>query len=478
MPTISSTTEFGICRCFFSLGLVHGKVCRKIVRSYLQAHHLDGCGVSLYNTESTAPRLDLRHLIVTDHGDSYCLHPPTSLGTKPIILVPHSQVQQLVDEISQTFETNVHVPSSPLTLTFFDDGTPQPQFLGISRSRADFNDMQASIPPAPEHHGESPSDAIPALERSFAAFQTKCEKALAANKKKGAAKRKKDGDRFLAIQAWHLQLKRAQQYLGLRPRTTKPEEPDPHLSWGEQEQFRMQQLTSGPLLLDQLDVHTPAPHQFDKEPVIVAVDIESYERDHSLITEVGVSTLDTLDLVGVAPGPGGENWSQQIRSRHFRIKGREYLVNKDFCIGDPNAFQFGESEFVEVSESAAVVDSCFEWPFSVQFKDVGCQRAWQDDATTAAVGHALSDVESSIPASALTGQRNQRPVPVQKGPKDRNLLVVGHDIRADLAYLEKLGSKIFNSRSASMDPITAMTITVNGEGKVQDVPAECELPCY
>ena len=159
------------------------------------------------------------------------------------------------------------------------------------------------------------------------------------------------------------QLQRAQQYLGLRGIPKQPLPPNTNLSWTEQEKFRIEQDELCNITLKPLDLSRAAPFPCEGNPVIVCIDVESYERAHHCITEIGISTLDTLDLKDVAPGAGGENWMNHIRSRHLRIREFLNLVNKDFCVGNPEAFQFGNSEIVSLAEAAALVDACFEPPF-------------------------------------------------------------------------------------------------------------------
>src|SRR5699024_9451042 len=53
------------------------------------------------------------------------------------------------------------------------------------------------------------------------------------------------------------------------------------------------------------DLDATAPFPMWREPVFISVDVESNEYSHSQVTEVGVSVLDTLELVCVAPGENG-----------------------------------------------------------------------------------------------------------------------------------------------------------------------------
>jgi hypothetical protein len=406
-------------------------------------------------------------------------------------------------EIGRKLKVDVSVPAFPFTLAFRDDGTPQPKFLGTSDSRDEAADLQSSIPFPSADHGECPIGASTALEKSYKDFKEMCQDAMIASKKKGAAlKKRKEDDRLLNVGDISKQLRRCQTYLGLRPRAGQVHEPDPSLSWYEQEDLRAKQLKEARIILDPLNVNTPTLHPFEKEPVLISIDVEAYERAHNLITEIGVSTLDTLDLVGIPPGLGGVNWINQIRSRHFRIKGREHLVNRDFCPGNPDAFQFGRSEFIDLGEAAEKVDGCFKWPFSVQFKHVGIVDPWatpslepnngninepsargvstdsefggvnigpsnheQDEANRAAVESVLNGQGDPIAikrAIDLSKASSTNPETLQRGSKDRNILIVGHAIGGDLDFLRDIGSKIF-SRSRAAYPIAAADITGTGE---------------
>ena len=381
---------------------------------------------------------------VLTFSSRYYIHPPESLNRDVLLLLPYSQVKVLLDQISTTFKAEVSVPGFPFTLSFFEDGTPYPQLLGTTMSRADINDMQDKIPSPPPSHGEAPADASSALDWSFAAFKQKLDKALAANKKKSTVvKQKKARDRFLVIQDWCKQLRRAQRYFGLRPIVGKVPEPDPNMTWAEQEAFIKGHEKKAHIDLEPLDVSKPAPFPFEQESVIVSIDIESYERNHKLITEIGVSTLDTLDLVGIAPGEGGEDWMKHIRSRHFRIKGREHYVNREFVTGHPDEFQFGESEFVTIEDAGKAVDSCFEWPFSFEYTH---DSRLKDIIKDWSVGTASGSSHDIAPTTAREIKARYRDVlGLQKGPRKRAILLLGHDISTDLAYLSLLNSRTFSA---------------------------------
>jgi hypothetical protein len=157
-----------------------------------------------------------------------------------------------------------------------------------------------------------------------------------------------------------------------------------------------------------VDPSVPAPFTFDRSVVFVCVDVESYEKAHDKITEVGVATLDTRDLEGVAPGKDGDNWRPKIRARHFRIEQYKHLVNRDFVHGCPDSFDFGTSEFVRLEEAAAKVSTCFKPPFRAL-----PQEGAEDSFVALIEGINLGE--------------------------QRNIIFLGHDTNSDIRYLTNLG---------------------------------------
>lgn len=141
--------------------------------------------------------------------------------------------------------------------------------------------------------------------------------------------------------------------------------------------------------------------------MFVSVDVESYERAHHKITEVGIATLDTKELADIAPGEDGKGWRNYIRARHFRIKENAHLVNSEFVSGHPDGFDFGESMFVSLAEAPAHIAACFAPPF-------GAHRI--NGAKT------VVDMTASMAAS-----------------EQRKIIFLGHDTLGDVRYLQNLG---------------------------------------
>lgn len=130
------------------------------------------------------------------------------------------------------------------------------------------------------------------------------------------------------------------------------------------------------------------------DPVFVCVDLEAFEFAQDKITEVGVSVLDSRHVVGNGPGPDGNEWLSKIVTRHFIIKEHKHLVNKRFLHGCPDKFNFGTSEIVPLNRVHMTLTQLFNNP---------------------------------SPGSALASDQGAR-----------NLILVGHGLSNDTAFLNKL----------------------------------------
>lgn len=201
-------------------------------------------------------------------------------------------------------------------LSFLDEDMPKPQHLGRSSDRDSKDDLISKMSLQPRNSMNSidqPSDGLVIPVEIADAFREKMEAGLDATRKKSkASKEKRRALRIERQREWVQSLKRAQCYLGIHPR----------FSNDKSEDFLKDELTSllPPLLLEEV-----APYPFADNPIFISIDVEWNERQRNQITEVGISTLDTLDIAHVAPGPGGKNWQQMIRSRHIRIE--EYAMS-------------------------------------------------------------------------------------------------------------------------------------------------------
>lgn len=233
-----------------------------------------------------------------------------------------------------------------------------------------------------------------AEDRSWDAFKAKMELAVEAAAKKTKAKKKMNQQATIQRRQENVrQVLRAQRYLGLLPKKDEDLMPD---------------MTG--LSLSAIYPTEPPPHPFDLDVIFIAIDVEAYERLPKVVTEVGVATLDTRDLRGKAPGPVGGDWQKHIRGRHFRIIEHKRLINRDFCVGCPDDFEFGKSEFVGMDKIASALTGCFHQPFSKP-----------QDNGSAGVGSEAGTTEEK-----------------------RTIVLVGHNVGQDIDYLHKIGFGVLN----------------------------------
>lgn len=78
-----------------------------------------------------------------------------------------------------------------------------------------------------------------------------------------------------------------------------------------------------------------------EDVVFVCVDVEAIERPPNPVSEVGIAILDRKNIQNVPRGPCGRDWWPLIKAHHLRTKEYSGLVNHQFVIGCPDAFDFG-----------------------------------------------------------------------------------------------------------------------------------------
>ena len=319
-----------------------------------------------------------------------------------MILVHETQVQDLLKEINIHLKLSLRITDSQredgLVSRFPDHPQCLPRYLGRSTSRETYSIMVSDVPGeyfrAAGESAQAPPDAGTLEE-----FKKMMENLWDVQKKKSkAARAKKQGERIVRQKGLVDEFKRAQRHLGLRASVGTAEAIDPYL---------------------------PAPTAFDQSVVFVCADVEAYEKDHSKITEVGVATLDTRDLAGVAPGKDGEAWRGKIRARHFRINEYRHLVNNQYVSGAPNAFDFGVSTFVSLKDAPAEVDACFRPPFGLHEDNVGARDAQGSVLSQADADEMRKNIHDAIAEIDLN--------------EKRNVVFLGHDTKTDVQYLQKLG---------------------------------------
>ena len=274
--------------------------------------------------------------------------------------------------------------------------------------------------------------------RSFPAFKLKMEAALQAGRNRTkASKEKKKTARVIEKKGCCAQLKRTQCYLGVRPQWKISVDPHsiPGLSWLELQEAIKEHEAAKTERQQLIDSSKPVPHNFYENVVFICVDVESYERHRKTITEVGISTLDTNDIMDLAPGDGGEAWMKKIRSRHFRIKEHSHLNNTEFVTGCADRFEkdFGVSEWISIDEAPQVIASCFRAPFSGP-SAIKNSADKSDIHESSQSNLAISDL--SPDSTPLEHSNESKPL--------RKIVLVGHDIKVDVEYLHNMGYDVNN----------------------------------
>lgn len=190
-----------------------------------------------------------------------------------------------------------------------------------------------------------PEETLTPSNRSLAAFKTKVEGIIAVQKReKTTNKDKKKVERIAQQESWRHSIKRIQRYMGIRQCQNSSDAADlaafESLSI-EADGDKKGAAAQPALSTSTIDPTKPAPFDPEGSVVFVCVDVEAYERPPRPITEVGVATLDTLDLKGLAPGENGKDWLGKIRARHFRIEETKLLENTEYVRGCADRFEFG-----------------------------------------------------------------------------------------------------------------------------------------
>ncbi|RGP75616.1 qde-2-interacting protein [Fusarium sporotrichioides] len=121
--------------------------------------------------------------------------------------------------------------------------------------------------------------------------------------------------------------------------------------------------------------------------VFICVDVEAIERKPNPVSEVGISILDTRDIKGVHPKDVGRGWWPMIKTHHLRVHEYAGLRNYQFVKGCPDSFDFGKSIFPQKAELQETIMGIFQ-PYLVS---------------------------------------------------EREIIVVGHDVRQDITYFNQIG---------------------------------------
>ena len=347
----------------------------------------------------------------------------------PLLLIPKAEVEAFFQEVRD--KTGIYLPfpettrASGFDIGFQMEGEPRPRYLGRLTSNSTVSDLQGIVP----GEGLAPEEPLGLDDRALPSFRMKMESAVLAGKNSTRAqKADKRKERVATKERWCAQVKRTQRYLGLRPQVTAKLEDfdvDPNATWEASQEAEKAYKVAAGIILPPLDIRKPAPYPFNLDVIFICIDIEAYERDARKLTEIGISTLDTLDIINSPPGESAVDWTGQMRCRHFRVADYAHLVNKDFVSGCPDEFRqiFGTSEWISANEVPKVVASCFRAPYSAPGQYTRHPLDLRDCPRYG------SNIEPHLRS--------------EDGPK-RNIVLVGHEIRSDITYLRSIGYDLSN----------------------------------
>ncbi|KAL2143364.1 hypothetical protein VTI28DRAFT_10543 [Corynascus sepedonium] len=263
--------------------------------------------------------------------DLYYLHCPTDMKMKPVIFAPTYQFQHLLDVVNAKLETRLTIPpgrnKERFMMSFGVGNSPIPRFLGRSDSADAFESLCKTIP---EPHPED--DLTKASQQGIEEFRQLLNRTRADRKRE----KKSDRNRWKRVKAhgeWGRSIKRVQRYLGLRGRAGDGASATP----------------------TNLDLNRRIANEPEKSVLFVAIDIEAWEQDQSLITEVGIAMLDMADAKDIAPGESCRNWFELIEARHIRVEENSWATNSRYVRGCADCFNFGTTEFVNESHIARIL---------------------------------------------------------------------------------------------------------------------------
>lgn len=259
--------------------------------------------MGLVCTTSLVPFVANRHAVrpdpcITDAKvlRSFYLHDFMAPSKQPHLFVPAAQFQLFLDAINKDLGIALTIPagiqSNRFLMKFGECSTPRPRYLMRTREVDELVIKEYPI----------------AKEKDIEAFKTAA-----------SGVRKKVSDMLKLITSSFKNDKNARGYKAA----------------GKQKDRERMLLTTQKLLrLVEGDIS-------ESGYVLVCVDVEKIEMDPFPVSELGLAILDTRDIEGVPPGPGGRAWWPFISAHHIRVHEYAALRNERWVLGCPDRFNFG-----------------------------------------------------------------------------------------------------------------------------------------
>lgn len=326
----------------------------------------------------------------------------------PLILVTTRQFNHFLAKINSNLGTKLTIPDGSkgaFEVRFNDGGTPRPRYLGSANSKAEFDELNLNIPSSDFKLEGEPETSLTISDENLKIFEDNLNLMHQSNKKK--TKKNKDNVDIIRREnkkAWNHTMKRVQRYLGIRASSdTVPDNIKVKSLEQKNDEKPLAESTERLSSMNLFNPETTAAFTQESSVIFISVDIEAWERDSRIITELGFATLDTRDILSVPPGERGVNWRNYIRPLHFRIEEHRFYTNGDFVAGCGDRFEFGKSEFISIKDVSRVISDCFRYPFS---------------------GSGKEDVTSE--------------------ELQRKIVLVGHDIKSDIKFLKSIDFDVYD----------------------------------
>jgi hypothetical protein len=267
---------------------------------------------------------------------------PKAIWRGPFLLIPTLQAQALLNEINSALNLQLTLTGQGkegLMIEFNKTTIVHPIFLGRCSTPEQKGQYEAMVP--------APLDGWGPWTVVVEKFEKQIKQSVATIRL--VKKNHRNQDKAARRKKWEECMGRVQAYFGLRP---------PLQSNRQQPSYANGQI--GPI-----DVLSVTKWDFHDAPIFISIDLEWKENTLTTLTEVGISTLDMMDVQGVPPGDYGENWIKRIRPRHLRVSEYRTWVNYQYSPGCPGRFGFGKSEMIPGAEIGEAVDAAFQPPYMV-----------------------------------------------------------------------------------------------------------------
>ncbi|KAM7223779.1 good for full DBP5 activity protein 2 [Rhypophila decipiens] len=275
--------------------------------------------------------------------DLFYVHYPPGTDQRPVLFVPTYQFEHLLDVVNASLGTQLTIPPGKNELRFkmiFGAGnTPRPRFLGRSSDEKSCKALTSGIPePDKEDDWEK---ATQAGKDEFLDLLSLANKGTMKQKNSEKTREKRIDNH----KAWGRSVKRAQRYLGIRQRNSS--------TTGSTSEAQLP-----------LDISCPPPFAPENSVLFLCIDIEAYEFNHRVVSEVGIATLDAATIGTIAPGEGSslgsEGWYRHIHCKHLRIKEALWVHNRAHVQGCPGNFDFGKSELIGRDQIAPLIQAIIQ----------------------------------------------------------------------------------------------------------------------